>query len=622
MDELAHSMDFCSINNHVRTIIHIDIDCFYAQVEMIKNPSLRGCPLGVQQKNIIVTSNYVAREFGIKKCMLVSEGLKLCPQLVLVRGEDLSDYRQVSAKITSLLHKFSSQVEKLGLDENFVDVTNLVSERLEGSCSYAQNVTGCVYGDLDEKCECGCRNRLCVGSHIASEIRSEIKDVLGITCCAGIAHNKLLAKLVCATHKPNDQTTIFPCNALALLSNLENVRSIPGIGHCMYETLQSLGISSVGELRNCNLTSLQKALGNDIAIRIKKLSYGIDDSPVKPTGKPQSIGLEDGFRKISLESEVKDKLATLLHRLIKLLSQDSRIPGSIRVTVRKYDSTQKYGHRESRQCNIAPSFFKNNTSNGSNPITPKSTEKLMALIMQLFHKMVNISKPFHLTLLGLAFTKFQERKTGRSSIASFLTNDISVQSVLSFKSVSTGAEKMEYSSINSSPLINMERSGSESEPEPSPKKTRTDIWIPRCKKRLSTDDDECVPNKRLSENSAGCSVDRYLEDFVCSTQKYDKEQESGSMIEESTSIGVSEFFESSPSNSSEVEKMENESNFLCPDDVDTDVFNALPQELKEELLEEWNKRRRQISPVPHSRLVTATAKPKQKSILQFCISNK
>jgi DNA polymerase iota len=89
MDELAHSLDFCSISNHQRTIIHIDIDCFYAQVEMIKNPALRNCPLGIQQKNIIVTSNYVAREYGIQKCMLVNEGLQLCPQLVLVRGEDL-----------------------------------------------------------------------------------------------------------------------------------------------------------------------------------------------------------------------------------------------------------------------------------------------------------------------------------------------------------------------------------------------------------------------------------------------------------------------------------------------------------------------------------------------------
>lgn len=112
-DELLDTCD-----SHPRTIIHIDIDCFYAQVEEIRNPLLRTKPLGIQQKNIIVTCNYIARQYGIHKLMLLSEAKKLCPQLTLVNGEDLTNYRKMSARIFDILLMFTPFVEKLGMDEN------------------------------------------------------------------------------------------------------------------------------------------------------------------------------------------------------------------------------------------------------------------------------------------------------------------------------------------------------------------------------------------------------------------------------------------------------------------------------------------------------------------------
>ena len=626
MDDLAHSLDFRAMNSHQRTIIHIDIDCFYAQVEMIKNPSLKHFPLGIQQKNIIVTSNYLAREYGIQKCMLVSEGVQLCPQLVLVRGEDLHDYRQVSAKITSLLHKFSPQVEKLGLDENFVDVTNLVAERLKDSTG-EEGVDGYVYGDLNEKCECGCKIRLCIGSRIAGEMRSEIMNVLGITSCAGIAYNKLLAKLVCTIHKPNQQTTVFPCSSLALVLGLQNVSGIPSIGHCTHETLQLLGINSVADLQNCNLAPLQKALGNDLAICIKKLSYGIDDSPVKQTGKPQSIGLEDGFRKICVESEVKGKLFTLLHRLLKLLLEDGRIPGSIRVTVRKYDSTQKFSNRTSRQCNVPASLFSSGACcNKNEPVSPKTNEKLMTLIMQLFHKMVDISKPFHLTLLGLAFTKFQERKTGKSSISSFLINDISVQSVLNFKSVSSEADKMEYSSTNQSPHRSMEKSDLESEPEPSPKKTRRDFVCSRSNMQFSIEEED-VPIRLIYEDTSGNSVDNAV--WVDRGSESHNKQKFGTQripVVESTRSALTRKCpvdsHLSRCSSDTTHDVSNDIEFHCPHNVDADVFCALPHELKKELMDAWKIERNETSPISQSKKVTSCNKPRQTSIYHYLISNK
>ncbi|CAH2045927.1 unnamed protein product, partial [Iphiclides podalirius] len=102
-------------SDHPKSIIHIDIDCFYAQVEMLRKPELRSQPLGIQQKNIVVTSNYEARKFGIKKCMLVTDAQKVCPSLKLVNGEDLHNYRAASNNIFAALQYWKCPVEKLGL---------------------------------------------------------------------------------------------------------------------------------------------------------------------------------------------------------------------------------------------------------------------------------------------------------------------------------------------------------------------------------------------------------------------------------------------------------------------------------------------------------------------------
>ncbi|XP_069737098.1 DNA polymerase iota-like isoform X2 [Phaenicophaeus curvirostris] len=131
-----------------RVIVHLDLDCFYAQVEMIRRPELRAKPLGVQQKSIVVTCNYVARNLGVRKLMAVEEAKEKCPHLVLLNGEDLTPYRETSYRVTELLQETCPLVERLGFDENFVDVTELVEKRLEqheGPEDLA--VAGHVYGN-------------------------------------------------------------------------------------------------------------------------------------------------------------------------------------------------------------------------------------------------------------------------------------------------------------------------------------------------------------------------------------------------------------------------------------------------------------------------------------------
>lgn len=508
------SADFDTIIRHPRAIIHLDVDCFYAQVEMLRHPEFEGKPLGVQQKNIVVTSNYLAREYGIKKCMPVKEALCLCPGLTLVNGENLTNYRHYSTKISGILHRFTPLMERVGLDDNFLDVTSLVEKyksqnvsELDMSTSSideeSKDLVSKIFGPAEEECPCGCHSRLIIASKIAAEIRSRIFEELHLTCSAGIANNKLLAKLAGSLNKPNQQTLAFPCSGPMLLSTVGTISKIPGVGQKTMELLLSNNIKMVDDLRRIPLQNLELKIGVDLARRLKDNAEGIDETAVKPSGKKQSIGLEDGFKSVSLVAEVESRLGGLLRRLMELAMEDGRIPVAMRVTVRKHDLNKPTsGKRETRQCAL-PKHLLPSTKAGI-----YDHNKMLTLAMKLFHRAVDVSRPFHLTLLGVAFTKFDEQSFGRSSITSFLRKQVAVQSVLditseegisdvslgspmsinqdsndgSDHSLSTGAMNTSGpSSLSCSPTSKMSASQNAEddlgEVEPLQKKTKLEVWL-------------------------------------------------------------------------------------------------------------------------------------------------
>ncbi|XP_063597828.1 DNA polymerase iota-like [Penaeus indicus] len=408
-------------DQHQRTIVHLDVDCFYAQVEMVRDPSLQDKPLGIKQKNLMVTSNYVARSMGVKKSMWIKDAVKILPSLVFVDGSDLTHYRQFSTEISAVAQSFTPNVERLGLDENYVDITDIVGDYISPEYNA---VEGHVFGDKEEDnkvlgdpCGCGCLQRLTAGSHLAKKIRQQILETTGITCCAGVAHNKLLAKLISGYYKPNQQTVVFPWQVHDVMESLKQARSIPGIGSTTFKILEDLSISTVQDLQNASLSTLHTRFDEETSKRLKDLSYGIDESLVRKSGKPQSIGLEDAFKKVSSIAEVRIKYHTLLGRLLKLLAEDGRVPGALKVSVRKFDKELRFGHRETKQVPLLASLF----SPGVKDITEKTKSDLMNLIITLFHKMVDVSKPFHLTLVGVGFTKFIERAKEGKAISSFFS---------------------------------------------------------------------------------------------------------------------------------------------------------------------------------------------------------
>ncbi|XP_073537374.1 DNA polymerase iota isoform X2 [Phyllobates terribilis] len=405
-----------------RLIVHLDMDCFYAQVEMIRNPALRERPLGVQQKNILVTCNYVAREFGVSKCMSIREARERCPQLVLVSGEDLTPYREMSYRVTDLLEEFGPQVERLGFDENFIDITELVDKRLrDPQGDRAMEASGHVYNDQVVNPGDWTHQRYIVGSQVAADIRAAVHSRLGMTGCAGVASNKLLSKLVSGTFKPNQQTTLLPESCGHLINGLNHVHKIPGIGYKTAQRLEALGLSSVISLQSCPVAILEKELGATLAHRIQALSRGEDSSPVTSSGPPQSLSEEDSFKNCCTISDVKTKLEELLRLLLHRLSTDGRSAHTLRLTIRQFAPPNRYFNRESRQCPI-PMNVAQNMNNGLDSTAVVLT--LMELLMKLFQKMIDAKSPFHLTLLNICFSNLKASRSlmsSRSSIGFYLT---------------------------------------------------------------------------------------------------------------------------------------------------------------------------------------------------------
>ncbi|XP_058548025.1 DNA polymerase iota isoform X2 [Neofelis nebulosa] len=358
-----------------RVIVHVDLDCFYAQVEMISNPELKGKPLGVQQKYLVVTCNYEARKLGIKKLMTVRDAKEKCPQLVLVNGEDLTRYREMSYKVT---------------DVNLHDILHV---------------------------------RLLVGSQIAAEMREAMYNQLGLTGCAGVASNKLLAKLVSGVFKPNQQTVLLPENSQVLIQSLNHVKEMPGIGYKTTKRLEALGIRSVHDLQTFSSKILEKELGISVAQRIQKLSFGEDNSPVTPSGPPQSFSEEDSFKKCSSEVEAKNKIEELLASLLNRVCQDGRKPHTIRLIIRRY-SPENHCSRESRQCPIPSHVIQKLGTGNYDVMTP-----MVDILMKLFRNMVNVKMPFHLTLLSVCLCNLKALTTAKKgTIDYYLTPSLSTTS--------------------------------------------------------------------------------------------------------------------------------------------------------------------------------------------------
>lgn len=361
---------------------------------MVENaqPALKSLPLGIKQKSILATCNYVARARGVKKLQLISEAKKLCPELILANGEDLSAFRDVSKKLYNLLRSYSwnKKAERLGLDEIFLDVTDMIDYNVGIlNLSTLSNSFFCLSRDDPEKgfsfdastiagCSVGTRPntessdgtgyiRLVVASHLARYLRMKIEEE-GYTSACGISINKLLAKLVGNANKPRNQTTLLSMREddISVFMDTHGLRKVPGIGGKITHALESFFLGkeadidtytngsavTVGQFRahpDVSPQMLEKLLGNrpgaerGIGEKVWGLLHGSDDTEVKAASNvPTQISIEDTYpgaegglnTMAEIEREMLKLGASLLRRMHVDLTEDEddvekRPPASI-----------------------------------------------------------------------------------------------------------------------------------------------------------------------------------------------------------------------------------------------------------------------------------------------------
>lgn len=246
----------------MRKIIHVDMDCFFAAVEMRDDPSLRDIPLAIggstDRRGVISTANYPARRYGVHSAMATATALKLCPHLKLLPGR-MAVYKEVSQHIRDIFSRYTSLIEPLSLDEAYLDVTD--STHHQGSATL-----------------------------IAQEIRQAIADELALTASAGIAPIKFLAKIASELNKPNGQYVIPPAQVSAFLQQLP-LSKIPGVGKVTAKRLEELGLMTCADVQSYDLAALLKRFGKFGRVLWERCQ-GIDDREISPDRIRKSVGVE------------------------------------------------------------------------------------------------------------------------------------------------------------------------------------------------------------------------------------------------------------------------------------------------------------------------------------------
>lgn len=270
-----------------RKIIHIDMDCFYAAIEVRDNPSLAGKPVAVggsSGRGVLTTCNYEARKYGCRSAMPSFKAKQLCPDLILVPTR-FEVYKRESSRIRSIFSEFTDLIEPLSLDEAYLDVSHLTSQ----------------------------------ASSVAWEIRDRIRFTTGLTASAGIAENKFLAKIASDWNKPDGQFEVTRKSLASFLQELP-VSKIWGVGKRTAEKLEEMEIHTCGDLQTRSEVELISRFGK-FGQALYQLCRGMDERKVNPNRERKSVSNERTFftNLLTIE-EGREKLSELVDELIEDLS--------------------------------------------------------------------------------------------------------------------------------------------------------------------------------------------------------------------------------------------------------------------------------------------------------------
>jgi DNA polymerase-4 len=296
----------------MRKFIHIDMDCFYAAVEMRDDPTLQHKPIAIggsaDRRGVIATCNYPARKFGIRSAMATATALRLCPNLVLVKGR-MDEYVKVSDQIKAIYLRYTDEIEPLSLDEAFLDVTD--SDLFGGSATY-----------------------------IAEDIRRAIFEETGLTASAGVAPIKFVAKVASDENKPNGICVITPTQLDEFVRSLP-LKKIPGVGKVTLEKLNKLGLYKCEDIRSFPIEKLHQHFGK-FGASLWKRSHAIDERRLSINRKRKSIGVE---RTLDIDlvnlDECKEVVMRLLPKLCERIDTKKHSPIKSLGVKLKFDDFQQ-----------------------------------------------------------------------------------------------------------------------------------------------------------------------------------------------------------------------------------------------------------------------------------------
>jgi DNA polymerase IV len=262
-------------------ILHVDMDAFYASVETIKDPTLRGVPVvvgGLGGRGVVTSASYEARAFGVSSAMPIVRARRLCPQAIFLPN-DFAAYEAHSKRIRTVFERYTPLVEPLSLDEAFLDVSGSIK----------------LFGAPVD---------------IARRIKSDVAAI-GLPCTVGVAPNKFLAKLASTRAKP-DGLLVVPHDAVNDFLHPLPVTALWGVGEGTADVLRRLGLTTVADIAGVPRNTLQRAVGDSIGAHLHELAQGIDDRLVTPDEPAKSIGSEETFHRDL------DDTAEILREMLRL----------------------------------------------------------------------------------------------------------------------------------------------------------------------------------------------------------------------------------------------------------------------------------------------------------------
>jgi len=343
-------------------IIHVDMDAFYASVEQLDNPELEGKAVivggvGLDNRGVVSTASYEARKFGVHSAMPIAQAKKLCPHGIYLPGRG-ERYSELSQQIFEILLKFTPEVEKISIDEAYL------------------NVKGChrLYGS---------------SAQIAKKIKEVVKNKTGLVCSVGVARNKFLAKIASDLDKPDGLVVIKNDEIDEVLDSL-SIKKIPGVGDKTAEKLNEIGIYKIKQLKKLELSELTKLFGKH-GKQLFELIRGRDDRKVHTEDKAKSISNETTFHDDIEEMELLLKhLSQLCQKVTRRLRKNKLIGNTVFIKVKD----NKFNVR-TRRITVQRYI--------------DSTDDLYYLSKQLLEK-VKIKNPIRLIGVGIAGLKEKEKE--------------------------------------------------------------------------------------------------------------------------------------------------------------------------------------------------------------------